>query len=158
MSLSLLSYVCITNNPDLEKIVSNVDILNGSALAVLTLGRTLIHSGWIIVANPLYGNFKPNQQPYRTVIFKKKRGTDVVVTDIESLNLIENAIAFYLNTSLLILPGELPQQVDIDYRYLDFKLMEETFLQCGLLLSVLERFTGGDSPNQKYIKQQLVLT
>ncbi len=144
MVLSVFPYICISNNPDLVNSVNQLEIVDGTALAVLTIGRDLIHLGWELVANPLYGNFKPNQQPYRTIVLKKNNSTDSAATHFDSLNLIEEAINIYRSSHILRIPGELRERIDKDFRYLDFSLMEETFCQCGLLCSVLQRTaTGG---------------
>lgn len=102
-------------------------------------GRDLVHTGWLLVANPLYGNFKPNQQPYRTLVLTEGKAFRV---DCESLELIENAINYYQNSHVLRLPGSLPEEVDKDFRYIDYMLMEETFKISGMLLSPLTRHAG----------------
>ena len=88
------------------------------------------------MADPLYGNFKPNQQPYRTLVLHRP---DNGAVDMESLSLIESAITFYGASPVRRLPGELPPETDADFRYLDFVLMEDTFRACGLLTSAIER-------------------
>ncbi|MEG1823914.1 MAG: GrdX family protein [Cloacibacillus sp.] len=132
MGMPSFSYVCISNNPNLKGHVKSLDYLDGGALDVLKAGRDLIHLGWELLADPLYGNFKPNQQPYRSLILKK----DNIVTmplNMESLNLIENAIEIYKGASRLTMPGDLPEKTDDDFRYLDFVLLEETFHQYSVL-------------------------
>ncbi len=132
MGMPSFSYVCISNNPNLKGHVKSLDYLDAGALDVLKAGRDLIHLGWELLADPLYGNFKPNQQPYRSLILKK----DNIVTmplNMESLNLIENAIEIYKGASRLAMPGDLPEKTDDDFRYLDFVLLEETFHQYSVL-------------------------
>lgn len=62
--------------------------------------------------------------------------------DFESLELIENAIRYYESSHILRLPGTLPEEADKDYRYIDYVLMEETFMSCGILVFSLTRFAG----------------
>ena len=132
MGLPSISYVCVSNNPNLRGHVNSLDYLEGGALDVLREGRDLIHRGWELLANPLYGNFKPNQQPYRSLILKKEKdGTSSL--NLESLDLIENAIRIYESSPKLMQPGELPEKTDNDFRYLDFVLLEETYHQYSVL-------------------------
>lgn len=130
--MSSVSYVCISNNPSLKGHVKSLDYLDGGALDVLRAGRDLIHIGWELLADPLYGNFKPNQQPYRSLILKKTNTLNQSL-NLSSLNLIENAIAVFNGASRVTLPGELPEKMDTDYKYLDFVLLEETFHQYSVL-------------------------
>lgn len=101
----------------------------------------MIHAGWRMVANPLYGNLKPNQQPYRTLVLTKKK--DFASLDLESLELIESAIRNYENSHKLMLPGSLPLEVDRDLRYIDFMLIEETLKNSGLFVQPLVRYARG---------------
>jgi hypothetical protein len=152
MALFFPSYSCISNNPDLRECVSKIEIVNGSALSVLIRGRDMIHLGYELAASPLYGNFKPNQQPYRTLVLKSGRDishASAASTHAESLNLIEEAINIYSREKIIRAPGELPDSIDKDFRYVDFALMKETFCQCGLLCSVLQGTMGGDLPDKK---------
>lgn len=132
MGMPSFSYVCISNNPNLKGHVKSLDYLDAGALDVLKAGRDLIHLGWELLADPLYGNFKPNQQPYRSLILKKDNIVAMPL-NMESLNLIENAIEIYKGASRLAMPGDLPEKTDDDFRYLDFVLLEETFHQYSVL-------------------------
>ena len=132
MGMSSYPYVCISNNPSLKGHISSLDYLDGSGLEVLRAGRDLIHLGWNLLADPLYGNFKPNQQPYRSLILQKNEPGKTTL-DVESLNMIENAIRVYEGASRVTRPGELCDKTDSDFRYLDFVLMEETFHQYSVL-------------------------
>lgn len=97
----------------------------------------MIHTGWRLAANPLYGNLKPNQQPYRTLVLTRCEAGGV---DLESLELIESAVRIYEDSPVLRRPGELPRGVARDFRYIDYTLMEETLKMGGLLLSQLTRY------------------
>ena len=73
MGLSSFSYICITNNPALKGLVKHLEYMDASSLDVLKKGRALVHEGWELLASPFYGNFKPNQQPYRTLVLRKNK-------------------------------------------------------------------------------------
>lgn len=107
---------------------------------VLKKGRDMIHTGWRLVGNPLYGNLKPNQQPYRTLVLTKEESSSV---DLESLELIESAISFHEKSHVLALPCSLPREVDKDLRYIDYMLMEGTLKSSGVLVSPLTRRARG---------------
>lgn len=137
---SSANYICYTNNYELKGHVKAMSLVDGSALDVLSAARDKIHLGWKLMADPLYGNFKPNQQPYRTLVLRHPE--DGAAADMESLSLIENSLAVYGASPVRRLPGDLPADMDADFRYLDFVLMEDTFRVCGLLFSVIERISG----------------
>ncbi len=135
-------YTCLTNNKDLAACLDDVQLVEGSALSVLKKARDLIHSGWELEANPLYGNLKPSQQPYRTLVLKSKKGETGRPVDRFSLQLIESAIAVYSDCKVTRMPGDMSEDIDSDYRYVDFALMEETLKNCGLLRKDLKRSAG----------------
>ncbi len=55
----------------------------------------MIHQGWKLVASPLYGNFKPAQQPYRTLILSREKKDRHIPADRYSLELIESAMNIF---------------------------------------------------------------
>ena len=135
-------YTCLTNNKNLAACLEEAQFVDGPALSVLKRVRDLIHSGWELEANPLYGNLKPNQQPYRTLVLKSKKGKTGLLVDHYSLQLIESAIAVYSDCKITRVPGDMPEDIDSDYKYVDFTLMEETLKNCGLLRKSLKRTAG----------------
>lgn len=61
----------ITNNPFFSsRSPAGLDLrfLDDDARAVLICARDLAHKGWRLVNHPLYGNFRPHQQPYRSIV------------------------------------------------------------------------------------------
>jgi len=142
MSLSSFSYHCISNNPHLRGRVAHLELIDGNALDVLTASRDRIHCGWRLASSPFYGNFKPDQQPYRTIVLYEDRAADIASVDLESLRLIEDAMASYGNSRALRLPDDFPKRIDMDFRFVDFALMEDTFRECGILDSPAERVLG----------------
>lgn len=142
LSLFPFFYTCITNNIDLANCVSNVQFVDCSALSVLIMGRDLIHKGWKLAANPFYGNLKPNQQPYRTLVLTSDGESEIVKVDEYSLSLIESAIAVYSECKVIRKPGDMEKEIEMDYKYVDFMLMEETLKSCGMLFKSLKRTAG----------------
>lgn len=61
----------ITNNPLFSTHSPaglDLRLLDDSARAVLICARDLVHKGWRLANHPLYGNFRPHQQPYRSLV------------------------------------------------------------------------------------------
>jgi hypothetical protein len=112
-------------------------IFNDSALAVLLAARNLIHNGWKLLGHPLYGNFRPHQQPYRTLLLQfnadaivKAEGYERIKPDDLSLRLVEEAIAVYRN-SVVLIPEQAPLAFRNDCAFLDFELMRLPLDQIG---------------------------
>ncbi len=105
---------------------------------MLVAARDLIHKGYVLLTHPLYGNFLPNQQPYRTLILSVPgEGTPV---DFNSLNLIEEAILVFRNyEGRWALPGQKSEAIDRDYLVIDTDLMEESLRRYGFAIPE-ERF------------------
>lgn len=125
------SYICLTNNPAMQDYAVSVEFIPSSSLDVLKSARSLVHSGWELLSSPFYGNFKPNQQPYRTLLLRKRNGGGAPY-DMQSLSLIEDAVRIYESSRKIMLTGELNENIEKDFRYLDIMLMEETFRQYGI--------------------------
>ena len=97
---------------------------------MLVAARDLIHKGHTLLTHPLYGNFLPNQQPFRTLVLGNP-GTDGRV-DIDSLGLIEKAIGVFRNyEGRWALPGQRPERIESDYALIDADLMRESLRQYG---------------------------
>ncbi|WP_165064623.1 GrdX family protein [Desulfovibrio sp. ZJ200] len=61
----------ITNNPlfsTRSPAGLDVRLVDDDARAVLIRARDLVHRGWRLANHPLYGNFRPHQQPYRSIV------------------------------------------------------------------------------------------
>lgn len=92
--------------------------------------RDLIHKGYTLLTHPLYGNFLPNQQPFRTLVLATP-GKDARV-DIDSLGLIEKAIGVFRNyEGRWALPGQRAERIERDYALVDADLMRESLRQYG---------------------------
>ncbi len=106
-------------------------------MSVLTAARELIHSGWRLLGHPLYGNYRPHQQPYRTLLLKfdpagrqTRDGIERLVPDEYSLHLIEEAINVYQSVPGLS-PDQAPPAFLKDCALLDYELMRLPLEQAG---------------------------
>ena len=141
------SYILFTNNPLIKNEIVNDSLefafINGTSLDVLKSARDLVHLGAKLVTHPLYGNLRPYQQPYRTILVTKKMDGNPPAyghpllkggVDFESLSLIERAIEVYQTCiERLIKPEDLPELLRDDYAFVDFELMRESFSRFGLI-------------------------
>ena len=112
---------------------------------VLLAARDLIHAGWRLLHHPLYGNYRPYQQPYRSALLAlgrkntgDARGMDAAgdsiqrtSTDPESLHFIEEALEVF-RSSRILTPDMAPQSFLKDCAVLDFELMRLPLQQAGL--------------------------
>ncbi len=81
----------------------SVHHVDGTCYDVFVQGRDLVHQGWILLNHPLYGNFTPGQQPYRSLLLQcadqHSYGYNMNSykdKNIESLKFIEEAVHLYL--------------------------------------------------------------
>ncbi len=125
-------FVLITNNPRYkDRADLPVDYRDGAAGAeIVTAGRDLIHRGWELQNHPLYGNFRPNQQPFRTLLLKKDEDA---AFDEYGLHLIEEAMGVYTSCARPLTPALTPPRMLRDCAEIDFELMKETLLKTGLI-------------------------
>ena len=113
-------------------------LVEGSPLEVLLAGRRLLHAGWRLLNHPLYGNFRPRQQPYRSLLWRFEQpyvqadGGRLrrLVTDDLSLRLLEEALALYRDSPALS-PEQAPPALREACALLDFELMRLTLEQAG---------------------------
>ncbi len=128
----LCRFVLVTNNPRYkDRSDLPVDYRDGAAgVEVVTIGRDMIHQGWELQNHPLYGNFRPNQQPYRTLLLKKDESA---AFDEYGLHLIEEAMAVYTSCTRPLTPALTPERMRRDCSEIDFELMKETLLKTGLI-------------------------
>jgi len=129
-------FVLITNNPIIKnKIIDdNLEFvfIEGTSIDVLFMVRDYVHLGAKLLTHPLYGNLRPYQQPYRTILIAKE--SEASSYDMESLSLMESAIEVYQSCQdRLIVPEELSENLRDDYAFVDFELMKESFSQYRLI-------------------------
>ena len=122
----------VTNNPSMRQKVISWDYVSGNSFDVLVRARDLIHAGWVLLTHPLYGNLRPHQHPYRSVLLERHEGTGPVETDGFSVDCIENALSVY--SSGVLEPEGLPEDFLRDFSFVDFELMKESLLRYGMFL------------------------
>lgn len=100
--------------------------IQGHAHDVLCAARDKVHLGWVLLNHPLYGNFRPNHQPFRSLLLSPpaQAGSG---TDVFSLNLIEQALAVYDSCpQLWATPDNVPPVMFEDCSHIDVELMQAT--------------------------------
>ncbi len=122
--------ILITNNPTFSSHVPagvEVLVLDGGARDALTAARDRVHQGWRLANHPLYGNFRPHQQPYRSLLLLPPSPSGAA--DPESLHFLEEALQLYQSPASKIrqsLPGDLPEAMRRDCALLDRELLKAT--------------------------------
>lgn len=111
---------------------------DGSAMPVLIAARDRIQGGWRLLNHPLYGNFRPHQQPFRSLLLRFEAGAfcddgpvSRIVADDMSLHLIEEALIVYRSAPVLE-PAALSAALRRDCGLIDCELMRLSLLQAGL--------------------------
>ena len=131
--------VLITNNPCFQKSVdsSRLKFFRGTSLDVLIAVRDAVHLGSELLTHPLYGNLRPNQQPFRSVLLQnssQKERNLALAAYLESISTIEEAVLMYRSYgSRLKAPENLPDAAREDYAFVDSELMRESLTLYGLL-------------------------
>ena len=141
-------------------------LFEGSAQLVLLAARDLIHAGWRLLHHPLYGNYRPHQQPYRSILLQRgplaspagEQGRSAksvqssgagdggccddsvkrVVADPESLHYIEEALEVFRSSRILTPDMARPAYLK-DCAVIDFELMRLPLRQAGLPDYLIER-------------------
>lgn len=120
------SYTIITNNPLVASTwPDEAASTDGGPGDVFQAARDMIHRGHRLLTHPLAGSIKPNESPYRSVVITRSAQSTL---DFESLRLIEaarSALDKLVASSGLRYGGggEMPPEVDQDYRLIDADLM-----------------------------------
>ncbi len=128
-----LRYLLLSNNSTFSEYLSKDTFryIEGSSWDVLVAGRDLVHTGWHLLTHPRYGNFYPNQQPYRSLLLSED-STDRTL-HMDSLNLLEEALAVWREyEGRVVLPGSFDSRIDRDYVQIDLSLMKESLKRYGL--------------------------
>lgn len=123
----------VTNNPLLRNAVPSCDFIDGNPLAVLLRSRDYVHLGWILLSHPLYGNLRPHQHPYRSILLERPDGEPRPTLDLQSLEYVENALGVYSAEKERILSDKgMPEGVRDDFAVIDAELMKESLSRYGL--------------------------
>lgn len=139
-------YKVISNNKILEGQIDCLEFVKGDALSVLEKARDYIHQGWALLNHPLYGNFTPRQQPYRTILLglrvsKEHKPFNV---DLESLGLIEKSILKF--RSGMPEGSKNPPRVESvaeDYAILDLYLVSVNLNRYGIKYDFSKAISNG---------------
>ena len=128
--------VLVTNNPQLHAYCTSVQHISGTSWDVFLEARNRIHRGWKLLTHPLYGNFLPSQQPYRSVLVESPENPEQRnPVDLDSFSFIEEALGVYRsyedrgNVRQL---GSHTSEIEADYALLDLRLMQQSLEQYGL--------------------------
>lgn len=123
----------ITNNPlylDSAPAGMELKYFDASALDVLISARDLAHKGWIMANHPLYGNFRPHQQPYRSVVMLPPDYPEPVSVNEElpymTLHFLEEALSLYQSPVRKCLPEDVPEHMRKDCALIDRELLRAT--------------------------------
>lgn len=129
----------VTNNPEYSgNLPASIELchVDGSALDALIAARDHIHSGMRLANHPLYGNFRPHQQPFRSLLLlppsspaeetDQAGASTVCLPDQESLHFIEEALQLYQSSVAKSHPSEMPECMLRDCAILDRALMKAT--------------------------------
>lgn len=114
----------ITNNPMVRDYFTGfsdiklefIDTLG--YMDVLKRARDEIHQGNVLLTHPLSGSVKPNETPYKSLAVDHES-----LHDVDSLWLIENAIATYIKFEKNKALPQWTEQVRQDFMVVDFDLI-----------------------------------
>lgn len=123
--------ILISNNPTWQNAApANIEFqfVEGCVLDVLTMARDLAHKGWTLANHPLYGNFTPHQQPYRSLVLLPpvKKAVNFIEEPCPPLSLLEGAISLYQNSTRKSNPEDVPEHMRKDCALIDRELMRAT--------------------------------
>lgn len=101
-----------------------VEAVRGAAHEVLCAARDKVHVGWRLLNHPLYGNYRPYQQPLRSLLLAAPAAGAQPAVDAESLHLLEQAFAVYASCAdRWATPDNVPTEMLQDCAVIDTELM-----------------------------------
>jgi len=125
-------YILLTNNSTFAPRAGvDLEVIEGDAFEVFTRAKSRVLAGCRLLNHPLYGNFTPQQQPFRSLLLSCPKDEHGKNTDNMSYQMIESALERY-SSHIHNLPGPEDYREDVrrDYAFLDRMLLEEVFLSC----------------------------
>lgn len=120
-----MSDILITNNSLVRaKYAQNcrIEFIDGGLKEVLEKARDQIHLGHRLLSHPLSGSVKPNENPFKSILISKDKGS----LDVDSLRIIENAIVTAAKFPLKY--ACIPDEILADFRTIDCSLITGAFL------------------------------
>ena len=109
----------VTNNPSLSAADHIIQLSDADVPAVLCAVRDYLHKGHRLLTHPLAGSVKPNENPYKSIVITSKPGA----LDLESLSILEGAIALARRMLRESPPKQLPAHVLSDMALIDHSLL-----------------------------------
>ena len=133
-------YKVVSNNKIFEGQIDCLELVPEGPLSVFEKVRDYIHQGWVLLNHPLYGNFTPTQQPFRTILlgFKSSSGNNFREVDLQSLELIEKSILKFrggLPNGISRVP--LHYSLERDYSEMDLYLISVNLERYGIKHNLL---------------------
>lgn len=114
----------LTNNSKVaEDFAENnrMEYLDGEAfISILYYARDLIHKNYILLTHPLSGSIKPNETPFKSLALS----AEPKEFDIQSLEIIENAIATTEKLLKDCKVREWPERIIDDFKLIDYNLIK----------------------------------
>lgn len=124
----------VTNNPILAASVPSSELVDGSSLSVLLRVRDLVHGGWVLLSHPLYGNLRPYQHPYRSVLAELPGDDSRPPVDLQSLDYMESALEVYsAEKDRIPSDQDMPGDVRDDFAFIDAELMKESLFRYDMM-------------------------
>lgn len=128
-----MSALLISNNPrylDNPPVRAELRFVDGPALDALIAARDLAHQGYVLANHPLYGNFRPHQQPYRSLIMLPPRSEAARQLAMPAprtpLDYLEEALALYQGPAPKCDAAAMPAHMREDCAMIDMELMRAT--------------------------------
>ena len=119
-----LKVMILTNNSEVAENFTErnrLEYLDGETyLDVLYRTRDFIHKNHTLLTHPLSGSIKPNETPFKSVALSAEAGE----FDLQSLEIIENAIATAEKLLKDCKVREWPQKIIEDFKLIDYNLIE----------------------------------
>lgn len=116
----------ISNNPKVRENIKDCPVvfIDGEYGDVLNhVKRLIIEEKLVLLSHPLSGSIKPNETYYRSILITTTTNKEI---DMESLDLIDQAIAVY---DKFIMNQKTPQWIDRvleDFALIDLDIMQST--------------------------------
>ena len=111
---------CLTNNP---MVISSGNLcvkkIEGDALEVMKEVKRAVIMGYRLISHPLTGSIRPDVSPYKSIIISG----NPKILDIESLQLIENAIEYTQNLYKTVKERKWDKDSLADFQFIDFCLI-----------------------------------
>lgn len=111
----------LTNNPkflNYKKKKMEVDYRETDYLEILKTARDYIHKNFELLTHPMYGNIKPNETLYRSIVLKEGEKLDI-----NSVTLISDAVETFIKFNKNRKTPEWNETVKEDFSVIDYDLV-----------------------------------